>query len=719
MSEANLLDSEPEKYSRGCGMVFFAIMIVAGALWGAALGGFVWILDQSESTIEALEAFRPKIGSKVYSDDGVLLGEFTRESRQLVPLSEIPLHLQKAIVGTEDHVFYQHKGVRPDAILNSAIYILRTGNIRGGSTITQQVVRNVEATGVSKEVSINRKLKEAVVALQLERQFTKDEILELYLNMVFLGVSAHGVEAASQQYFNKSCRDVTLGEAAVLAGCLRSPNRNNPFRSFENAFQRRNIVLDQLLAEGFIDEPTHAKAIAEDLAESVVTPAEREALRAQGESVHLKNEGLAPYFFEEVRQLILNEIPEITEDELYGAGLEIHTTINMEMQRAAEQALLTRMDTFDAEKLEYLTSRDQADEFLPVTGALVSLDNREQYAGYVRAMVGGRNFRENQYNTVTQAYRQPGSSVKPFVWAAAIHNGYTAADTMLDEPFQYVDAAGNVWRPKNFDGKFNGPITLRRALEKSVNIVSIKLVQALGMPLVRSYIQRSGVSKPIDRSAKLTIALGVHSATPMEQAVAFSIFAHNGDLWKPTMVKEIRDRDGFIRYKTNHASKKVEKVLPENVAYVMNYMLQGVATSGTGARSAPLDRPRAGKTGTTNNSRDVWFCGFTPQFTGVVWMGYRDNRPLGRGVNYTGGRLACPIWTEYMIAAHEGLPILNFEEPESGVVTYNINRETGLAGGSFPEKFLAGTRPPVALPVFFEDDTEFVDSLEMQLLENF
>lgn len=716
MSEANILDSEPEKYSRGCGLVFFALMIIAGAVWGGALGAFVWVLDESESTIEALEEFRPKIGSKVYSSDGVLLGEFTRESRQLVPLSEIPLHVQKAFVGTEDHVFYQHKGVRPDAILNSAIYIARTGNIRGGSTITQQVVRNVEATGISKEVSLNRKIKEAIVALQLERQYTKDEILELYLNMLFLGVSAHGVEAASQQYFNKSCREMTLGEAAMLAGLARSPNRNEPLRNFENALARRNIVLDQLLEEEFISEEEYAEAITEDLAESVVTAEERRALREQGESVHLKNEGLAPYFFEEVRQLLLEQVPEITEEELYGGGLEIYTTINMEMQRAAEEALLTRLDTFDEEKLEYLTNRDQANEFSPVSGALVSLDNRPGMEGYVRAMVGGRDFKENQYNTVTQAYRQPGSSVKPFVWSAAIHNGYTAADMILDEPFRYVDAAGNVWQPKNFDGKYNGPITLRRALEKSVNIVSIKLVQALGMPLVRSYIQRSGVSKPIDRTAKLTIALGVHSATPMEQAVAYSIFAHNGDLWKPTYVTEVRDRDGFVRYRANHESKRVEKVLPENVAYVMNYLLQGVATYGTGARSAALERPRAGKTGTTNNSRDVWFCGFTPQFTSVVWMGYRDNRPLGRGINYTGGRLACPVWTQYMIEAHQGLPILNFEKPDSGISWYNIDRETGLAGGSFPEVFLAGTRPPEEMPIFYEGD---IDSLEMQLLESF
>jgi len=353
---------------------------------------------------------------------------------------------------------------------------------------------------------------------------------------------------------------------------------------------------------------------------------------------------------------------------------------------------------------------------VPVSGGLVTLDNRPGEEGYVRAMVGGRDFRENQYNTVTQAYRQPGSSVKPFVWAAAIDNGYTPADIVIDEPFQYVTPLGQIWRPKNFDGEFHGPITLRRALERSVNIVSIKLVQQLGMPLVRSYIQRSGISKPIDTTAKLTIALGVHQATPMEQAVAYSIFRHNGDMWKPTIVTEVRDRDGFVRYKSNHDEKLVPDVLPDNVAYIMNYLLQGVATYGTGARTAPLERPRGGKTGTTNDSRDAWFCGFTNQFTGVVWLGYRDNRPLGSGINYTGGRLASPVWTEFMIEAHKGLPIKDFEAPE-GVEFYNIDRETGLRGGKFREAFLEGTKPPENWPMFLDTESGFQDELEQMLLE--
>lgn len=710
---------QPQKYARGCGFVFLAIMLAVSAAWGAALGGFVYILEDAQTAITALEEFRPKIGSRVYDANGELIGEFTRESRQLVRLSEIPLHLQKAFMATEDHVFYNHKGVRPDAIVNAAIYISQTGRIRGGSTITQQVVRNIDVTGVSKEVSLNRKLKEAIIALQLERQYTKDEILELYLNILFLGISAHGVEAASQQYFAKSCRDVTLSEGAMLAGLARSPNAQEPFRNFGNALARRDIVLDQMLDEGFITSDERDAAKAEDLSESVVTPEERARLIEDGRGILPPNQGRAPYFFEEVRKFLLDDVPEITEDDLYGDGLEIYTTLDMKQQRAAERALLKRLETFDESKRETLVKQGKEADFTPVTGAFVCLDNRPPYQGYVRAMVGGRDFKQNQYNTVTQAYRQPGSSVKPFVWAAAIDSEkWTAADIVVDEPFTFVDAAGTPWSPKNFDSTFSGPVTLRNALEKSINIVSVKLVRDLGFPFVKSYIERSGISKPIDPSAKLTIALGVHSATPMEQAVAFSIFPNGGDMYKPTIVTEIKDRDGFVRYKADRAAVYTKGVIRPESAYVMTHLLEGAATYGTGARTAPLERPRAGKTGTTNDAVDVWFCGFTPQFTGVVWIGYRENnRSLGRGTNYTGGRLAAPIWTEFMIEAHKGLPIMDFEAPEN-VEFIAINKASGTRGGNFQEAFIKGTAPREYVPpVVAPDPTGIETELQMELLD--
>ncbi len=698
----------PPRYARGCGIVFLVLALAVSAIWGGALGLFVFILDDAQDTIEALDQFRPRIGSKVYSADGIMLGEFTDERiRALVPLNEMPLHLQKAFIATEDDKFFEHKGVRPDAIVNAALYIARTGRLRGGSTITQQLVRNVGATGVDTEQTIRRKIHEAIVALQLEREFTKDEILELYLNQIFLGISAYGVEAGAQQYFAKSCRDVTLSEAAMLAGVVRAPNKQEPFQYFDNAKTRRDIVLGQMLENGFITQAEYEAALAEDLAASVVTPEERAALAAQGKSVFAPNRFKAPYFVEEVRKFLLHDLGLSTE-QVYGEGLEIHTTLNWRMQQAAERALLTALEDFDEKKRGQYEARGTLEDFIPVWGALVSLDNRDGMEGAVRALVGGRDFTTSKFNTATQARRQPGSSVKPFVWAAAIDSRkYTAASIVVDEPFVRIDPWGNRYAPKNFDGKHLGPITLRRALRSSVNIVSLKLVEDLGMPLVASYLERSGVANNIDPVVGLTIALGTPVTIPLDHCVAYSTFPNNGQRHPASFVNEIRDRDGFLMYE--HARAKPVQALSPNTAYVVTTLLEEVCEIVTGWRTKDLARPRGGKTGTTNDSKDAWFCGFTPQFTTVTWMGYKDSRPLGQGKAYTGGALASPIWTEYMIAAHEGLPEQDFDEPE-GVEYYAIDKSTGIAGGGFKEVFLAGTKPPKNWPrfMFEEEDLEAI-----------
>jgi len=695
MAPSHSSQDAPTPRRRGCGGVFFCLMLVMGAAWGAGLGVFVWVLEDARTTITALEGFRPKVGTKVYSADGELLGEFSNEEkRQLVRLSEMPLHLQKAFVATEDDKFFEHRGVRPDAILNALLYTIQHGRTRGGSTITQQVVRNVETLGVGQERKIQRKVREAIVALQVEREFTKDEILELYLNQIFLGISAWGVEAASWQYYGKSCTDVTLGEAATLAGLTRAPNAQEPIHNFDNALARRNTVLRQMLDNGFITPEEYDAARAEDLAASVVTPEEREARRAAGEGVWSPNQYEAPYFVEEVRLFMLDRFPE---EEVFENGLEVHTTVDMRLQRAAEEVLLGALDQFDAEKLEYLTERGREKEFMPVSGALVCIDNREPYQGWVRALVGGRDFVKDKYNKATQAKRQPGSSVKPFVWALAVNSGMTPSTVVIDEPFEQLDGAGNVWRPKNFTGDFRGPMPIRVALENSVNIVSIKLAQQLGPARVVSLYQRCGITTPIDDVVGLTIALGTPNVHVIDQCVAYSVFANGGVRHDYALVPEVRDRDGLLRYSRDRDDAggrgAPEVVMDPRVAFVMTHMLEGVARFGSGARSRDLDRPRAGKTGTTNNSCDVWFCGFTPDYTCVVWLGYDDNRPLGTGRDYTGGRLACPIWTQFMIRAHEGLPKRDFAEPE-GIAWYNIDRTTGVLGGNYPEAYLADGAPP-------------------------
>lgn len=696
---------------RGCAGVFFMAALVIAAAWGAGLGVFVWILEDAEAPIKALEDFRPKIGSRMYSGDGEELGEFAVETRRLVPLSEMPLTLQKAFIATEDHTFYEHKGVRPLAIASAVLDAFRTSRLRGASTITQQTVRNIETTGISNEVTIRRKIVEAVSALQLEREFTKDEILEMYLNQIFLGISAYGVESAAQQYYAKSVSELTLGECATLAGLTRAPNKNQPFKNPEYALIRRDIVLKQMLNHGFITQSEYEAGIAESLDESVVTPEERRALRAADTAV-TRGQFKAPYFSEAVRRFIENppapyEVS-ASSDEFFEGGLEIHTTVDMRLQRIAEKVLVNAQNAFDADRLDLLKKVNREKEFVPVSAALVCLDNRKGYEGFVRAMVGGRDFATKKFNLATQAKRQPGSSVKPFVWLAAIDNGMTPSDMLVDEPFaRYNIYTEKVWEPQNFGSKFGGPMTLRHGLENSINIVSIKLVDRFKVPLIRSYMKSAGFKEPIYDVVGLTLGLGTPVTTAFDQAACYTTLALGGVRVEPTLVTEIRDRDGFVRYDYKSFRSMEPNALPADATYSVVHLMKGVCEPESdyypsGWRTNRLRRPHAGKTGTTNESFDVWFCGFTPDYTCVVWFGYEDYRSLNdetSSINFTGGRLASPVWTDFMIEAHEGLPVRDFPVP-GGVEFYNVDRQTGLAGGTYREVFIDGATPPTEMPFF-------------------
>ena len=748
-NDEEVVEQAPRKRKRGCFGIFLLFMLLVGAAWGALLGAFVWLQENTSDTVKALEDFRPKLGSKIFSADGALLGEFAAEQRQYVRLSEIPLFVQKAVIATEDSKFYEHRGVRLESFLTVLVDSLRTGDMRGASTITMQLVRNVAEWNVESDENqpktqvqppsgwtnwlksltqgevgterdgisgIIRKLREIIVAFQVDRRYTKDDILEMYLNGAFLGVSAHGVQAAAQQYFGKDCWDLTLGEAATLAGLLRAPNatdlramvtisdpeaRAKAIVKAKRAADRRDIVLTQMLENQFITREQYDAAIKESLMDEVITPEKRAKLVEEGKSGWAPNKFQAPYFSEEVRQFIRNQSGQ---QELFYDGLEIYTTLDMHLQQAAEKALLSALDDFDKKKRESLKREGKESEFVPVSGALVCIDNRPQFKGFVRAMVGGRDFEKEKYNTATQAKRQPGSSVKPFVWAAAIASGMTPSTIEVDEPYTFTNRWGKEWSPKNFRPEYLGPITLRTALHKSVNIVSVKLVQKLTMPVVRSYMQRAGIRTPIENAVGPTIALGTPEVTILDQCTAYSTFANGGMRYDPLMVTEIKNRDGIRVYDYQTAtSREHEQAMPANVAYVMTYLMQGVCKYGTGAstqkewETAQPGRPRAGKTGTTNESRNTWFCGFTPDFTCVVWLGYRDNRSLGSGEGFTGGRLANPIWTKFMIEAEKGLPVRDFDVPK-GVVFFNVDLKSGLAGGSFKEAFIEGTAPPNTAP---------------------
>lgn len=678
--------------SRGCAPVFFLFIAMVGSAFGAGLGVFAFQMERAKAQIATLDQFRPRIGSKVYADGGATkLGEYNVENRQLVRLSEIPLIVQKAVVAGEDALFYDHKGVRPDAMINTVRYIAQTGRVRGGSTITMQLVRNAEeATGISKERTASRKLREMIAALQVEREFTKDEILELYLNQVFFGGSAHGIEAAANQYFAKSCKDLTLTEAATLAGILPSPNAFRPDLHPNAALVRRNLVLDRMLEHGFIAQDECNRALARPIEEDALTPEERAARLAENHDLIVPNEFDAPYFVREMKVRALRD-GHFDDDTLLESGYEIITTLDMRLQREAEKALFEQLKKFDEIKLKALQRAGREEEFVPVQGALVCMDNRDKFKGYVRALVGGRDWDVEQYNMATQALRQPGSSVKPFVFATALEFGrdkfISPATIRVDEPTNF-ERAGVPYVPQNFSGSFSGPVTLRYALEKSINVVTVKLVREFGIDNVKATIERCFPEVSVRSDVGFTIGLGTNEVTVLGQCAAYAAIASGGMYTKPIFIESIKDRDGIERYRAEPENKRV---LSEDVSYVLRHMLIGAATWGTGARSGALNRPRGGKTGTTNDARDVWFCGFTPEYTCVVWIGYKDNRSLGRGENYTGGRQAVPVWTNFMIAALEGEPVRDFEVPEGKVEWHTVQRMTSRGAQNFKEAFVPGT----------------------------
>lgn len=713
----------PVRRRRGCGFLFFLIMTAVAAGYGGGLGVFLWMVEDARTTVRALDEYRPRMGSKVYSSDGDMLGEFSVMKRDVVGINQIPLSFQQAVIATEDDEFYTHRGVRPLAYLSVFADFLRTGKLRGGSTITMQVVRGVgewhvtdpdspEAErkgeevqvaaggplGVGKERKFARKLREILVSLQVEREFTKDELLEIYLNGILLGLRAEGVQAGSQQYFAKDCSELTLGESALLAGLIRSPNNQQPFRHPDLAISRRNIVLKQMLELNYITPDQYEAALKERLEDSLMTPERRAQLAAEGKGPVTPDQIRAPHFVEEIRLQIQKEA---MKRDVFQEGLEIQTTLDLRIQQAAEQTLTAALEAFDDRKLKALKSTGHESEFVPVSGAILCIDNRPGYKGFVRAMVS-RNLEKPKFNCTTLARRQPGSSVKPFIWAAAIANGMTASTIENDSEFVRVDRWGNRFSPKNFDGGYLGPVTLRTALQKSVNVVSVKLLERLTVPVVGSYMQRTGIYPRIDKADGLALALGSKDVTVMNLCVAYSAFANMGVRYDPIIIDKVKSRDGLVLYDCRDHIKS-EQAMPAPVAYVMTHLMQGVCKFGTGAgggvqakwEKAYPDRPRAGKTGTSNDSRNVWFCGFTPDFTCVVWVGYSDNRPLGSGRNFTGGHIANPIWTDFMIEAEKGIPVRGFEQPD-GVVMMKVDRATGQRGGDFEEAFVKGTAPPLS-----------------------
>ncbi|MEM9332365.1 MAG: penicillin-binding protein 1A [Pseudomonadota bacterium] len=792
-------------YLFGLGMLF-AIVVVAGVAW------YVDKMSDDLPDYEVLNAYEPPVTTRIHAADGSLMAEYARERRLYLPIQAVPQTIKAAFLSAEDKNFYKHPGIDPAGIARAVVTNFQNyGSGRravGASTITQQVAKNFL---LSNERSIERKIKEALLSLRIEQAYSKDRILELYLNEIFLGLGAYGVAGASLTYFDKSVNEVELHEAAYLAALPKGPNNYHPFRKTEKAIERRNWVIDRMLENGYIteDEANEAKAKGLD-----VNP-------RRGSSYLFASE----YFSEEVRREIVDRYGN---DALYEGGLSIRTTLDPLMQVEARKALHRGLIKYDVQRgyrgplqkvnvtddwglsfgelsgytdvpewrlavvlattpteatiglqpakevsgelgserrvatialddmkwaLKVRTAETQTTakgvdgvlsrgdivfvepageddgtttQFLlrqkpQVSGALVAMD---PHTGRVLAMAGGFSFSDSQFNRATQAYRQPGSSFKPFVYAAALDNGYTPSSVVLDAPIKIDQGRSlGIWEPKNYGGKYAGPSTLRLGIERSRNLMTVRLAKDMGMPLVAEYAERFGIYDKM--LPVLSMSLGSGETTVLRMVAAYSVMANGGKSIKPSLIDRIQDRYGKTIFKHEERvcvdcnaqswSGQTEPVLEDDreqvldpmTAYQMTSMMEGVVLRGTAPIVKELGVPVAGKTGTTNEEKDAWFVGYTPDLVTGVYIGFDNPKPMGRG--NTGGGLAAPIFTEFMKTAIDAKQIADFRVPR-GLKLIPINRKTGLlaeAGGDgvIMEAFKPGTSPPDRYSVIgFADD---------------
>lgn len=754
---------------------------VAGTL--ALLGAYFYVAS-SLPRVDTLADYRPPVVTRVFGDDGTLIAEYSRERRIIVPVSRLPQRLIQAFVAAEDANFYQHQGVDFVSILRAAIKnTLAGGIVQGGSTITQQVAKSLLLTP---EKKFSRKFKEAILAWRMEQSLTKDEILYLYLNQIFLGHGAYGVQAASENYFDKNVEDLSLAEMAILAGLPQAPSRYSPYQHLARAKERQKYVLGRMVHEKYITEVEAEAAFAEEL---TIHP--RVNRHVAG----------AAYFAEQVRRYLEQTYGE---ELLYTGGLQVHTTMNVSMQGAAERAVRQNLREHDRrqgyrgpqkvlseqQELEFLNEQAAAMEKRPplpgdqlkavltgsngkalqvrigrmsadipletakwagslrvvgreqtpgatrlplgsvldvlvegrnsdgswqlsldqeplAEGALVAL---EPGRGHVKAMVGGYDFSRSQFNRALQARRLPGSAIKPLIYAAALDKGYTPASVILDTPVIYKDRLESgeetEWRPRNYTEKFYGAVSLRSALTHSLNIITIKILEDIGVGYAASYARKLGITSPMNRD--LTMALGSSALTPIELATAYTVFSNGGVRVSPTYITRVTDRDGHILESIDPSDfpegpkqgqrliqQSAERVISPETAYLVTNLMESVVRDGTGVRAKALGRPAAGKTGTTNDLKDAWFAGYVPQLVAVSWIGYDQERPLGKGE--TGSRAALPAWLSFMQEAVRDLPPLDFTVPDT-IEFRPVDPETGLLAPedsslAYIEAFSPGTAP--------------------------
>jgi penicillin-binding protein 1A len=785
----------------------FAAGTVVFLVGVAAVAGAIWHFSKDLPDYSQLQDYEPPVMTRVHAVDGSLLGEYARERRLYLPIQAVPKLVINAFLAAEDKNFYEHGGIDYSGMARAAIlYAQNYGSGRrpqGASTITQQVAKNFFFTN---EVSFSRKIKEALLAMRLEQAYSKDKILELYLNEIYLGLGAYGIAAASLVYFDKSVNELTIAEASFLAALPKAPGALHPVRNHDRAVERRNYVIDRLQENGWIKASDADKARKDPL---VVAGRSNSAHTFAGE-----------YFAEEVRRDIFERYGE---KKLYEGGLSVRTTLDPKIQVMARKTMVAGLVKYDEEqgyrgpiqKLDIsgdwgvklaeikslsdispwqmavvLETSDQSarvgfqpardlggavskerktglvsldgvkwaraasggakgktptsvsqvlqagdviyvdplfregnpvdgqyrlEQIPEVSGAMVVMD---PWTGRVLAMVGGFSFDQSQFNRATQAYRQPGSSFKPIVYSAALDNGYTPSTVVLDAPIEIDQGQGaGVWRPENFSAnKYQGPVTLRNALRQSLNTVTVRLAQDIGMPLISEYARRFGVYDELPNY--LSYALGAGETTVMRMVTAYSMIANGGRRVKPTLIDRIQDRYGHTIFKhdarecrgcdapggwKNQPEPQLvdrrEQVLDAMTAYQITSLLEGVVNAGTATVVREVGKPIAGKTGTTNEAKDAWFVGFSPDIAVGIYMGYDKPRPLGKGNAATGGHLAAPIARDFLKLALADKPAVPFKVP-AGIKLIRVVSKTGMRAGpgenagTILEAFKPGTAPP-------------------------
>ncbi|HOY68578.1 MAG TPA: penicillin-binding protein 1A [Candidatus Ozemobacteraceae bacterium] len=635
----------------GFALTVIAIVVVTGAVIGIVKG------FSEQIPIVSDRSYRPNLTTQLFDCKGRPLAKLHAEENRtrILAANEIPVIMRQAVVAIEDERFYQHYGIDIVGITRAMVKNIQAGRVvQGASTLTQQLVKNAFLTS---EKTFRRKLIEAMMAFQLERKYSKEEILTLYLNEIYFGHGAYGLDAAARIYFGKDPKDLTLIECATLAGIPKSPVAFSPFKYPENNRQRRELVLSKMVELGFISPLEYEEARKQ---QPVLSKEKSETM-------------LAPYFVTYVRDQLLEKYGA---NLVYNGGLKVYTTVDIDYQKYAEEA----MDNADIMKSRPVEKDPD------MNGSLVCLDVK---TGHIKAMYGGRSFERSQFNRVTQALRQPGSSFKPFVYGCALENGALPGDIIVDEPISYTNPwTHKVWAPKNYDLKFHGAVTLIKAVMNSFNVPAVRVLDKLTAAKVIRFTRKLGVTSPMEPN--LSLALGSGQFTPLEMASAYAVFANQGIYTTPVAITKVEDRDGNILEEALPHAKEVMKAVH---AAMLVDMLRTAVERGTGKRAMVKNHAVAGKTGTTNDYVDAWFNGFTPELVAVVQFGY--DRPKTLGAKKAGGTVAAPIWHDFMDKVLKDYPQSDFPVPDGGVRLRVCITSGKPASAGCPKEVVCGQVYPI------------------------